>query len=170
MKKFFVLINLFLVFLLVACGGANKVKLTKDEEEFVNLFTSKLRNFKDPMSVTVFEITGSYRSAKEDYDGRAIVFSIYGKNSYGATTTSEYILVLDRISGREMNSLFENGFYKGDMLLTSKIINATQYSNEWYLYDWVTSHKGYSYLEDINYNVKNINKAIENYKKDQGWV
>ena len=163
MKKVLcLLLCLVTIFSVVSCA-TKSAKDQLNEYELI-VYTSIINNiskFKDPSSVTVDSIWQK---------GDCVVsLTIYGKNSYGGITSSEYLIFTSDFKSTEFSKV-EISQYTLTTLndVLSKVSSSDSFQN--------FINKGKLDLElgegDLapEYSEEKINAALKEYKQSKGWI
>lgn len=188
-KKIGVLITLFVCLLsligLVSCGGSSEgninssnnnsnnssnnnnnstnTTLSSHEKGIVDILKIHLQSFNDPGSVTVKSVNKSY------FNGAVIALTISAKNSLGGMVSNEYGIVT-----KDVNL---DDYYDEDDTLMSGILSKGYFGTIG-LENTTSSQVAVitKNLRDttppadkISYSISNINNALNEYKKSQGW-
>lgn len=191
---FLMLICLFAVLGLASCGGGNNSqsnnnnnnnnnqpvvpspepapepayeKLSTTEKILFNYFVEfQLPYFKDPSSA-------SFVKAGTMCDNKIALYTVSGNNSYGNKVSTEYIIVIEKISdtSKYLNVDAENlskydssidQYYGGELESTISVKNPNFSST--FVRIYLQNNSNLSTLSTAN-----LNKALNEYKVSQGW-
>ena len=139
--------------------------LTSAEKYFFDAFKNKISLFKNPASVKINTIVGSY------YNQSYFDFSVSAQNSFGATITEGYLLFAKLWTAPDVTEI-KYGDY-GNTALAGTMLSYSEFSNG-------TFFSAYAKLSIIDpdakdcdtytYSVPKINKAIKEYQIFKGWL
>lgn len=180
-KKIGVLITLFVCLLsligLVSCGGSSEgntnssnnnnssTTLSSEEKALVDVLKyNVMPAHKDPGSVTVTSIIKSY------YSGSIVLANISAKNSLGGMVSTQYYIVAKNVNWDDYydnNSIMTGILPKGYFVQPPISVTSSDYETQIYVIH--NNIGGTTQVDNISYSVSNINSALNEYKKSQGW-
>ncbi len=139
-------------------------KLSMEEKRFFSTFTiSFMPKLNDPSSVSIANI--SYSS----YNQSIYLISIRAKNAYGGVALQEYFYFAKNwtVPGKE-----EKYDKYATSVLAGTIIVSTRVTKEENLTAAaiVAIINPEENIDDITYSVSQLNKALEEYKKEEGYI
>lgn len=178
--KLMCILSLVLCFcFLTGCGN----KLSDEEEKIFDAFSGHLlQGYKDPSSARVVQVDKYYEN------GKYVVLTIKGANSYGGTVSNTYILFLEDVTFTEEFceencsesikarldmyagygiKIYNTVFHKGDYYSTSDIPSSV--SDCTIVEASVKAILTGNVNEDISIDVGKLNERIEEYIEDMGW-
>lgn len=181
------IISLFLLivssFILYGCSAIDR--LSKKEEKFFNVFCESIfQNFEDLSSVKLISIDASYNN------GTLIKYTVEGQDKIeGYTTKTNYILTEDYVFSvfdftKEEKKDLQNiidlcrqyGIYLNGTTLYKGWNFEEIYIPDTYYFEGTIAGFILKYLIDykedkkIDMNERKINKALEEYKQEKGWI
>lgn len=140
-------------------------QLSVNEKFFFDAFKNKISLFKNPASVKIINIVGSY------YNQSYFDFSISAQNSFGATISEGYLLFTKLWTAPDSEEI-KYGNY-GNTALAGMMMSYSDFSD-------TTFFSAYAKLSIIDpdtqdcdnytYSVSKINNAIKEYQVENGWL
>ncbi len=139
--------------------------LSYNEKLFFDSFKSKISLFKNPSSVKIINIVGSY------YNQSYFDFSISAQNSFGATISEGYILFTKLWTAPDSTEI-KYGNY-GNTALAGTMISYSEFSDGTFFSAYAKLaiiDPDAEYCDSFVYSVSKINNAIKEYQIDNGWL
>lgn len=140
-------------------------QLSVNEKFFFDAFKNKISLFKNPASVKIINIVGSY------YNQSYFDFSISAQNSFGATISEGYLLFTKLWTAPDSEEI-KYGNY-GNTALEGMMMSYSDFSD-------TTFFSAYAKLSIIDpdtqdcdnytYSVTKINNVIKEYQVENGWL
>ena len=148
----------------------DKVTLTTNEQNLVDAITIKLiSQFKDPGSVKVITVNASYCNSS------IVILKFSAVNSFGGSVTNEIVIATKDVNtfnyitsaDTDLNVSYipKGTFEETDKISVDNFLNQTKL--QWTLF-LLTAEKHKD--KTCSYNVGNVNNALNDYKKTQGWA
>ena len=135
--------------------------LKEHEKKVYNGVIYNLEKFKNPASVRVTSIIQK---------GNTVVsIKISGENSYGGMVSNEYLLFIEDFQSTKFSYV---NYAEKTLVTESEVLNRVKSSDSWTTF----MNQGALDLELCegdnfpSYSVQKINAALDNYKKEKGWI